>query len=239
MNPGGYYAGPSWIEKTFSFGSSYANDEVEFEFDFYEVDTWDYEKFFVTLNDEKVIEDMFVHDNHPVHVDDNDTGQYLQPIGAKGSVYKDGDETYHYKIKTKLDSAGNLKVRFTTRGLLKGEPYYYSNAEAQGIEDESWGIDNVHIKVKETSKTFVCAMTGLTTKSQMYCWGNVGRSIPIVNTSLYDVSKSGVGTMNKLFISQESDKINPMSYDDYNNLGNLWLKYPTYIGGFDYPFYFR
>ncbi len=238
-NKGGYYAGPSWIEKTFSFGSSYANDEVEFEFDFYEVDTWDYEKFFVTLNDEKVIEDMFVHDNHPVHVDDNDTGQYLQPIGAKGSVYKDGDETYHYKIKTTLDSAGNLKVRFTTSGLLKGEPYYYSNAEAQGIEDESWGIDNVHIKVKETSKTFVCAMTGLTTKSQMYCWGNVGRSIPIVNTSLYDVSKSGVGTMNKLFISQESDKINPMSYDDYNNLGNLWLKYPTYIGGFDYPFYFR
>ena len=238
-NGTGINAGHSYIEKTFSFGSSYANDEVEFEFDFYEVDTWDYEKFFVTLNDEKVIEDMFVHDNHPVHVDDNDTGQYLQPIGAKGSVYKDGDETYHYKIKTKLDSAGNLKVRFTTRGLLKGEPYYYSNAEAQGIEDESWGIDNVHIKVKETSKTFVCAMTGLTTKSQMYCWGNVGRSIPIVNTSLYDVSKSGVGTMNKLFISKESDKVKQMSYDDYNNLGNLWLKYPSYIGGFDYPFYFR
>ncbi|MDZ7818131.1 MAG: hypothetical protein U5K55_05750 [Aliarcobacter sp.] len=51
----------------------------------------------------------------------NDTGQYLQPIGASGSVYTNGDETYHYKIKTKLDSAGKLKVRFTTRGLTTAD----------------------------------------------------------------------------------------------------------------------
>ena len=80
-------------------------------------------------------------------------------------------------------------------------------------------------------------MTGIGSASQMYCWGNVGRSIPILSTSLYDVSK--ISTINKLFISQESDKTTQMSFDNYNNSGNLFLKYPTYIGGFDYPFYFK
>lgn len=234
---GGYSAGPSYIEKTYTLGAIYANDEVELEFDFYEIDTWDYEKFKVTLNGVDFVEDSFVHDQHPVFTDDNDTGQYLQPIGDSGSVYTNGDETYHYKIKTKLDGSGNLKIRFTTRGLLTSDANYYSNAEAQGIDDESWGIDNIRVKVKETSKTFVCGMTGFTTASQMYCWGNVGRSIPILSTSLYDVSK--ISTINKLFISQESDKTTQMSFDKYNNSGNLFLKYPTYIGGFDYPFYFK
>lgn len=236
-NGEGYYAGHSWVEKTFNTNPNYANNEVELEFDFYEIDTWDYEKFIVTLNDVQVVEDMFVHDNHPRFVDDNDTGQYLQPIGASGSVYTNGDEAYHYKIKTKLDSLGNLKIRFTTRGLTTSDPDYYDNAVAQGINDESWGIDNIHIKVKETSKIFVCAMTGFGSASQMYCWGNVGRSIPILSTSLYDMSK--IDSINKLFISQESEKTKQMSFTNFDNNGNLFLRYPTYIGGFDYPFYFK
>ena len=235
-NGEGYNAGPSYIEKTFDL-SSYKNNEVEIEFDFYEIDTWDYEKFIVTVNGIQLVEDSFVHDDHPVFTDSNDTGQYLQPIGASGSVYTNGDESYHYKLKSKVPSTGKLKLRFTTRGLTTADKDYYDNAVAQGIDDESWGIDNVHIKVKETSKTFVCAVTGLKEASQMYCWGNVGRSIPILSTSLYDVSK--ISTINKLFISQESDKITPMSFNNYNNSGNLFLKYPTYIGGFDYPFYFK
>ena len=241
-NNGGYNAGPSWIEKTFDIGYEYRNNEVELEFDFYEIDSWDYEKFIVTINDVQVVEDSFVHDLHPVFTDDNDSGQYLQPLGTSGIYHSDGDEAYKYKIKAKVDSAGKLKVRFTTRGLLVGEPNYYSNAEAQNRNDESWGIDNVRIKVKETSKTFVCAMTGIGSSSQMYCWGNVGRSIPILSTSLYDVGK--ITSINKLFITQESEKNSRMSFIDFNDngnsdSGNLFLKYPTYIGGFDYPFYFK
>ena len=241
-NNGGYNAGPSWIEKTFDIGYEYRNNEVELEFDFYEIDSWDYEKIFVTINGVQVVEDSFVHDNHSVFTDDNDSGQYLQPLGTSGIYHSDGDEAYRYKIKAKVDSTGRLKVRFTTRGLLVGEPNYYSNAEAQNRNDESWGIDNIHIKVKETSKTFLCSMTGIASASQMYCWGNVGRSIPILSTSLYDVSK--INTINKLFISQESDKTNRMSFINFNDegnsdKGNLFLKYPTYIGGFDYPFYFK
>jgi hypothetical protein len=238
----GYGVPASYIEKTFSLGSIYAGDEVEFEFDFYEIDTWDYEKFMVTLNDVQVIEDSFVHDNHPVFTDSNDTGQYLQqiignPTDNNNNSYWKGDEAYHYKIRTNLDSSGKLKVRFSTRGLTTADKDYYGNAVAQGLDDESWGIDNVHIKVKETSKTFVCAMTGIGSASQMYCWGNVGRSIPILNTSLYNVNE--INSINKLFISQEADKTTKMSFDNYDNNGNLFLKYPTYIGGFDYAFYFK
>lgn len=232
-----YVNKPSYIEKTFTFDSSYANNEVELEFDFYEIDTWDFERFTLTLNGEVFVEDNFIHDDHPYLTDVNDTGEALQKVGSSGSVNNDNDERYHYKIKTKLDSAAKIKVRFSTRGLKTTDNGYNGWSFAQSRGDEAWGIDNVHVKVKETNKTFVCAMTGIGTASQMYCWGNVGRSIPILSTSLYDVSK--ISTINKLFISQESDKTTQMSFDKYNNSGNLFLKYPTYIGGFDYPFYFK
>ena len=247
----GLDAPASYVEKTFSY-PGYANNEVELEFDFYEIDTWDYEKFMVTLNDVQVIEDSFVHDNHPVFSDSNDTGQYLQqiignPTDSNNHPYWQGDETYHYKIKTKLDSSGNLKIRFSTRGLTTAdEDYYYTNngvevtnssGIAQNLNDESWGIDNVHIKLKETNKTFVCAMTGLGSASQMYCWGDVARTIPILSTSLYDVSK--ISTINKLFITQEAEKKERMSYTNYYYDEKFFLKFPTYIGGFDYAFYFK
>jgi hypothetical protein len=80
-------------------------------------------------------------------------------------------------------------------------------------------------------------MTGLGSASQMYCWGDVARTIPILSTSLYDVSK--ISTINKLFITQESEKKNQMSYTNYYYDGKFFLKFPTYIGGFDYPFYFK
>ena len=80
-------------------------------------------------------------------------------------------------------------------------------------------------------------MTGFGSESQLYCWGNTARSIPILSTSLYDTDK--INIINKLFITEEDDKKNQMSYDSYNNNGNLFLKFPTYIGGFDYEFYFK
>ncbi len=241
------------LEKTYIFGSQYANNEVEIEFDFYEIDSWDMERFQILLNDVLVNEDGFIHDCHPEAQDTNDTGIYTLNLGTNytsdgicnnktselyGIVYsKNNDEKYTYKFRGKLDSSGNLKVVFRVRNGVSSDVGYNSWSYGQSLSDESWGVDNVRVKVKETSKTFVCGMTGFTTASQMYCWGNVGRSIPILSTSLYDVSK--ISTINKLFISQESDKTTQMSFDNYNNSGNLFLKYPTYIGGFDYPFYFK
>ena len=235
------------LEKTYTFGSAYANNEVEVELDFYEIDSWDMERFQIFLNDVLVAEDGFIHDEHEQWTETNDTGIYTLNLGThynggiitvNGVKYsKFNDEKYTYKLKGKLDNSGNLKVEFRVRELKSGDYGYNSWAYGQELSDESWGVDNVHVKVKETSKTFVCTMTGVDSASQMYCWGNVGRSIPILSTSLYDVSK--ISTINKLFISQEGDKTTQMSFDKYNNDGNLFLKYPTYIGGFDYPFYFK
>jgi hypothetical protein len=232
-----YVNKPSYIEKTFSFNSVYANNEVEIEFDFYEIDTWDFERFTVTLNDEIFVEDNFIHDDHPYLKDVNDTGEALQNVASSGSVNNDNDERYHYKLKTKLNSSAKLKVRFSTRGLVPSDSGYNGWSFAQNLNDESWGIDNVRVKLKETNKTFVCAMTGLGSASQMYCWGDVARTIPILSTSLYDVSK--ISTINKLFITQESEKKQQMSYTNYYYDGKFFLRFPTYVGGFDYAFYFK
>jgi len=233
--------GTEYLEKTYDFGNTYANNEIEFEFDFFEIDSWDFEKLNVELNGVNFTDDGFIHDNHQSFEDTNDTGVSIQNLvhiyGTSVTASKYNDEKYHYKLRHKLDEDGKLKVRFSTRLLPSGELGSNQWSRAwQNLNDESWGVDNVHVKVKETNKKFVCAMTGLGSKSQMYCWGNIGRSIPILSTSLYDIGNINI---NKLFITQESEKKNQMSYSPYYSNGKLFLRFPTYIGGFDYGFYFK
>ena len=227
---------PFVLSKTFTF-SGYKNHEVEIEFDFYEIDSWDGERFEVYANDKLLAVDHFVMDGQQFIQDSNITGENLQNNVGRTGLGVDGDQRYRYKLKSKLDSDGKVNLRFETK-YETAEPYGndYSNIY-ENADNESWGIDNVQIKLKETDKTFVCAMTGLGSASQMYCWGDVARSIPILSTSLYDVSK--ISTINKLFITQESDKKTRMSFNNYYYSGKFWLKYPTYIGGFDYAFYFK
>lgn len=236
---------PYEVSKTFSY-PIHSNKEVEIEFDVYEIDSWDGERFEVYANNVLLARDNFVMNENSVISDSNITGENLQDnVGRNGTIYSDGDQKYKYKLKSKFDSSGNLTLKFRTSWETEA-PYYnsYSNVwyvdEDKAYEDmdnESWGIDNVILKIKETNKTFVCAMTGFGSASQMYCWGDVARTIPILSTSLYDVSK--IPTINKLFISQESEKTSQMSFNDFYYDGKLWLKFPTYIAGFDYPFYFK
>lgn len=236
---------PYEVSKTFSY-PIHSNKEVEIEFDIYEIDSWDGERFEVYANNVLLARDNFVMNANSVISDSNITGENLQDnVGRNGTIYSDGDQKYKYKLKSKFDSSGNLTLKFRTSWETEA-PYYnfYSNVwyvdEDKAYEDmdnESWGIDNVILKIKETNKTFVCAMTGFGSASQMYCWGDVARTIPILSTSLYDVSK--IPTINKLFISQESEKTSQMSFNDFYYDGKLWLKFPTYIAGFDYPFYFK
>jgi hypothetical protein len=211
---------------------------VEIEFDIYEIDSWDGERFEVYSNGELITSDNFLQDS--IDLDDsNITGVDLQQNITPLYGSHTSDQTYRYKLRTKLDSSGNLLLEFKT--LLEFNPPYtrYWATVMEDIDNESWGIDNVHIKVKETNKKFVCSMTGLGSESQLYCWGNTARSIPILSTSLYDMSKISNKNINRLFITQENEKKNQMSYNLYNSDGNLFLRFPTYIGGFDYGFYFK
>lgn len=255
---GRFLLGVETLEKTYKFGKEkeYANHEVEVEFDFFEIDSWDMERFQVFLNGKKVAEDAFIHDVHPTFKDTNDSGIYTLNLGksynlnlldkngdnwgrdSKGTKYSmNNDQVYRYKVKGKLDNDGKLHILMRVRDLVANEYGNNGYSYGQGIDDESWGVDSIKVKVKETDKYFVCAMTGVEEGSQMYCWGDVARSLPLLSTSLYNVDR--IKTINKLFITQESESNEQMSFDEYNNKGKLFLKYPTYINGFDYPFYFK
>lgn len=241
---------PFSVTKTYTF-SQYPNHEVEIEFDFYEIGSWDGERFEIYANGVLLAQDHFIWDGHAFMKDSNVTGIYLQDNISliSGHNY---NQTYKYKLKSKLNNAGQLQLEFraslefqgnnteTNQSDYQEKPPLYGNYWSkfdEGLSNESWGIDNIRIKIKETNKIFVCSMTSMGSASQMYCWGNIGRGIPILSTSLYDVAK--IPTINKLFVTQESEKISQMAFDKFNDSGNLFLKYPTYIGGFDYPFYFK
>ena len=163
---------------------------------------------------------------------------------------KTRDSEYSFtEIEVTLDENGSVELGF---GVYMDSYCPFDlcllgiGTNLRSISDSSWGIDNVKITLVDNDgdsledNPYICAMTGVETSTQMYCWGNVARAIPILNTSLYDYNKiNSIGDINDLFISKKENEAEQMSYDKYNNNGNLFLKYPTYIGGFDYEFYFK
>lgn len=215
--------GSEEVYKVFSFGAENANKQVTISYDFYRIGTWRHDIWYTI-------------DKFYTFINGNRTETYSTPILDYYSFRK-----FTFTRTEYLDAYGNIRLGFGA--------YIKDN----DITQTSWGIDNVKFTLtgntnsssgSGTSTTTqvvgvptICTMTGLDSSSQMYCWGNVGRSIPILSTSLYDVDK--ISTINKLFITKESELSTQMAFDNYNNNGNLFLKYPTYIGGFDYAFYFK
>lgn len=104
------------------------------------------------------------------------------------------------------------------------------------VNAKSYGsFSSVGIFKKSDDKKFVCATSGYIDSFKLYCWGHVSRSVPILSTSLYDTSKIST---NKLFVNESSDS-SAMALDEFLDDSELFLKYPTYISGFDYLFYFK
>lgn len=222
------------VYKIFSFGAANANKEVQIEYDFYRIDNWRNNLFYTT---DKFY--TFINKIQYLTYSTGDIVSYTNLNEIDNTDWLYADYKSHFTRKEYLDEFGNIRLGF---GAYIKDNY---------INQTSWGIDNVKFTLtgninsvssggsstQEVTVPYICTMTGLSTASQMYCWGNVGRSMPILSTSLYDVSK--ISTINKLFITQTNDKTKQMAFDEYNNNGNLFLKYPSYIGGFDYPFYFK
>ena len=240
-----YYGGNDGTEqvyKIFSFGSNFANKKINLDFDVYLIDKWYYNPWDKSDNDSLY---LFINDSKNIIFQASDKSNYtnLTNVLVLNSE-PDNDLKMNIKKEVTLDSYGNIKIGF-------GSFNKYGDREIinRGNGAMSWGIDNIKFSSSNATNPsegnspssnklpFICTMTGIGSASQMYCWGNIGRSIPILSTSLYDVDK--ISTINKLFITQESEKSTQMAFENFNNAGSLFLKYPTYIGGFDYPFYFK
>lgn len=224
--------GEQEIYKLYDFGLTNGNKEVEISFDFYEIDRWDgdagsiNDQFKIFINNNLYETTIFWDDEIFQNAKEKDGFVFNYNFQNTQENYK--EELHKYKFIVKLNSFGQVKLGF---GANLNED----------ISFESFAIDNIKIKViekEENKKPFMCLMEGISNLSQMYCWGEVNRSIPILNSSLYDMDE--IIYVNKLFISEEEDLLKQQSFDKFNGNNNtLFLMYPNYISGFDYEFYFK
>ncbi len=111
------------------FALSGTETQVELQFDFFEIDSWDYEYFNVFVDDAQIVNDQFKHNRA------DDPALADPTFGADGNTnfgfadWPDQGFTYHLTVAT---TATSLKLGF-------------GSTLDQGIGDESWGIDNVVI----------------------------------------------------------------------------------------------
>lgn len=167
-------------------------------------------------------------------------------------------ESVEELIKTNYDSQYDkdndselISVDFTSNGIvwinsknkLKGD-YYTSENESNPIfKDSISKIQWKKIKVIEDDN----GMCGIDIYNQMYCWGiqSFYRSgyadgntfmIPVFNTNLYDLDRD-------FLVAEGGDNyLTNMTSDEWTTNDSrkpFFIKYPTYIGGFNYEFIFK
>ncbi|OCL98413.1 hypothetical protein AAX29_01652 [Aliarcobacter thereius] len=203
--------GSQSISKNYSFVDA-KNSRTNIKIKIYELGIWNNSDFNIYINDNKVLSQDF-----------NNSSNSKQ-------ISYDSSHTMNLKehiidIKTQFDENGNLKLGF---GAVLN-----SDAKNQGF-----GIASIEFNYeKDSSEPFLCTITGVKGLDQMYCWGNTGRSLPIINTGLYDINK--ISSVNRLFVTPKEDFEKQMAFDKFNKDGSLFLQYPTYINSFDYPFKFK
>ena len=116
--------GEEATSKTYDFGIENANKVVEISFDFYELDSWDWEYL-------KVFVDGDIVSNTRYHVHANEAGGEKFSSNVEGTaVYLDTKHTI--TLKATLDENGEFTLGF-------------GSTLNQDINDESYGIDNIVI----------------------------------------------------------------------------------------------
>jgi hypothetical protein len=142
-------------------------------------------------------------------------------------------------------------VWINSKNELKGDYYTSSNKNDKIFENAIKQIKWKKIKVIDDDN----GMCGIDINDQMYCWGiqsfyrdgtsssdYMGNTfmIPVFNTNLYDadkdylVSEGGYDGYLTTITSGEWETTN-----NDGKTGAFFLKYPTYIGGFNYEFIFK
>lgn len=142
-------------------------------------------------------------------------------------------------------------VWINSKNELKGDYYTYENKNDELFKNAIAKIKWKKIKVIQDDN----GMCGIDVNNQMYCWGiqsfyRSGNSysdymgntfmIPVFNTNLYDSNKDYLvaeGGKDSYLTNMTSDYWK--TTDSNGNTGAFFMKYPTYIGGFNYEFIFK
>lgn len=173
------------------------------------------------------------------------------------SEYKENDDTEILSIdfSSKLDTGSLLKnegiVWVNSKYELKGDYFTVANKDDAIFKNAIKKIKWKKIKVIDDDN----GMCGIDVNDQMYCWGiqsfyrNGSSSIdymgntfmiPVFNTNLYDSNKDFLvaeGGYDGHLTNMTSD-----TWETTNSAGKtgaFFMKYPTYIGGFNYEFIFK
>ncbi len=131
--------GSQYLYKTYQLSGT--QTQVTINFDFYEIDSWDGETFYVFIDDTIVVADSFNFKSYqdPVNAVSHQEGTVGGYWGWWWNLGfgKWSDQTYTYTLVVNT-TASSIKLGFATN-------------LGTGIADESWGIDNVIINDNATS----------------------------------------------------------------------------------------
>ncbi len=140
--------------------------------------------------------------------------------------------------KSEYESNSTLKNR-----LKNFDNFLFKDGQIIGDDSVFGGMgnsggDDVEVSTELTEKNkFICLIAKVKSNPKLFCWGHLANRLPLLSTSLYKDSK--ISTQNDYLYNKTEDKNIQRTYDQNYYNGNIFLKYPTYISGFDYDFKFR
>jgi len=126
------------IEKTYHFNEQYAGENITISFDMYKIDTWDGNNDFNQESENGLIEKFQVYINHILAINDINAENSKYGITTTNNEFnQSGSEfVFHYEISTLIDENGDVTLGF-------------GSTLNQSIDDESYGIDNIVIRLEE------------------------------------------------------------------------------------------
>ncbi len=178
-------------------------------------------------------------------------------LGNNGKYYKiEQPKTKKIQVTEIVVPVGVLSIDLTSNGTV-----VYVTSDNKLISTHFDSMDTTFkntinsmswksIKVLEDTNNSMC---GLNKDNQMYCWGVQSYTdgsvdekntfmLPIFNTNLYDLTKDylvaeGGGTSS--ILTNMTSGVWDDDTNDTDNKGAFVIRYPTYIGGFNYEVIFK
>lgn len=167
-------------------------------------------------------------------------------------VAEDDAEILSVDFSTKLGEAWNTGIVWVNgKNELKGDYFTADNANDDFFKEAISRIKWKMIKVADDDN----GMCGVDIYNQMYCWGKMsfteeGHTIsnavnntfmlPIFNANLHDLDKDFLVAEGGAEYGGVDGYITKMTSGEWNPSENdYFIKYPTYIGGFNYEFIFK